>query len=566
MKNYRAKSYFIPSDGHTFARLSATGFEPMEEENVCDSIFQQYERVIVESLITSFGLDFIVRDQHGGDVDTVLNVREIGYDDKMQYKNKQNKIDYETRDDYDYGQYHSDSRFAQKKHEARERWQATGENIPNEYRPSESVGFYGHTKSIPNDKKAELDHIVECKHIHDDRGRVLSGLSGGDLANSEDNLAFTDKSLNASIGAWSRAQNDKYKKEHGCDAPMELIDIKAYVKAHPDLDEKTKEQLIKHYEKAKKAYNRKIEIAYYTSPKFFKDTAKAAAKEGSAMGARQALGLVMSEVWFSIKEELAKPFADGVSLLKRIGEACKRGLVNAKKKYRELITKFLEGMGAGLLSSITTTLTNIFFTTAKNLVRILRQSWASLIEAAKTLLFNPDALPFGERMRATAKIVATGASVVVGTLVSETLAESAIGAMPVLGDIVQTFCGTLVTGILSCTLLYILDHDSRIAKIVNVLNSIPTVDKHLGFYQMEAQMLEEYGAKLMDIDLEAFQRETNSYYSVLDSLDADANECILNGQLKDTMEKLTISVPFKGPFDEYMNSESYKPLHFKPQS
>ena len=94
MKNYRTISDFIPSDGHTFARLSATGFEPMEEENVCDSIFQQYERVIVESLITSFGLDFIVGDQHGGDVDTVLNVRKIGYDDKMQYKNKQNKTSY----------------------------------------------------------------------------------------------------------------------------------------------------------------------------------------------------------------------------------------------------------------------------------------------------------------------------------------------------------------------------------------------------------------------------------------------------------------------------------------
>ena len=83
---------------------------------------------------------------------------------------------------------------------------------------------------------------------------------------------------------------------------------------------------------------------------------------------------------------------------------------------------------------------------------------------------------------------------------------------------------------------------------------------------MEAQMLEEYGAKLMDIDLAAFQRETNSYYSVLGSLDADANECILNGQLKDAMEKLAISMPFECSFDEYMNSESSKPLHFKPQS
>ena len=34
-------------------------FYPDPNENVMSSIFKQYERVIVESLITSFGLDFI---------------------------------------------------------------------------------------------------------------------------------------------------------------------------------------------------------------------------------------------------------------------------------------------------------------------------------------------------------------------------------------------------------------------------------------------------------------------------------------------------------------------------
>ena len=44
-------------------------------DNVFQSIWHQYERVIVESLITSFGLDFLVKDQAGGDVDTIHNVR-----------------------------------------------------------------------------------------------------------------------------------------------------------------------------------------------------------------------------------------------------------------------------------------------------------------------------------------------------------------------------------------------------------------------------------------------------------------------------------------------------------
>lgn len=38
------------------------GMEP--DEDVFKGIWEQYERVIIRSLITSFGLDFLVKDQH----------------------------------------------------------------------------------------------------------------------------------------------------------------------------------------------------------------------------------------------------------------------------------------------------------------------------------------------------------------------------------------------------------------------------------------------------------------------------------------------------------------------
>ena len=49
-----------------------------QDEDVFKGIWNQYEGVIVRSIITSFGLDFLVGDQHGGDVDTIHNVRKIG--------------------------------------------------------------------------------------------------------------------------------------------------------------------------------------------------------------------------------------------------------------------------------------------------------------------------------------------------------------------------------------------------------------------------------------------------------------------------------------------------------
>lgn len=71
------------------------------ETNVYNSIFEQYERVIIQSLITSFGLDFLVHDQHGGDVDTIHTVGQIGKDEQMKYKKKKNKNAYNNRGEYD---------------------------------------------------------------------------------------------------------------------------------------------------------------------------------------------------------------------------------------------------------------------------------------------------------------------------------------------------------------------------------------------------------------------------------------------------------------------------------
>ncbi|MCI5761647.1 MAG: hypothetical protein MR028_04370, partial [Ligilactobacillus agilis] len=81
-----------------------------KNENVLKDVWEQYENVIVQSLITSFGLDFI-QDQHGGDVDTIHNVRQIGKDPKMHYKNAQNAADYANRGAYDSRKYHQDPRY-----------------------------------------------------------------------------------------------------------------------------------------------------------------------------------------------------------------------------------------------------------------------------------------------------------------------------------------------------------------------------------------------------------------------------------------------------------------------
>jgi hypothetical protein len=521
-------------------------FVPDYHGNIFDDIFEQYERVIVESLITSFGLDFIVKDQYGGDVDTILNVRKIGEDPAMSYKSQANKEAYQTRGEYDYAAYHGQhENYAELRRESKKEFQSSGKPIDDAYAGGK-LYFYSRGASKGNaDKQASIDHILTAHTIHNDPGRVLARLSGEDLANSKDNLVFTNSGLNSSMGAT--------KNEHG-----EVVEIPEYIRLHPELPEQTKSNMMRQYNAAKASYEAKLRTAYYTSPRFAKDLGLAAANVGVRMGARQVLGFIFAEVWFAVKSELRKT-EDPFSLEKlytSIGKGVERGISNAKIKYKDLIGKFGEGITAGALSSLTTTLCNIFFTTAKHTVRIIRQSWASMVQATEIILFNPDDLLFGDRLCAATKILAVGGSVVVGTTVSELIAKTPVGVLPVVGDIVQTFCGTLVSGIMSCTLLCFIDRSQMVRQLTEKFNQIPTMSTNTHYFREQAKLFEAYAAELQKIDSQRFSEETAVYQSIANEIDQVGTEQELNVLLRDIFKKHHIPLPWQGDFSTFMMDKS----------
>lgn len=505
---------------------SGYDFYPELEEKVMDSIFKQYERVIIESLITSFGLDFIVKDRYGGDVDTINNVRKIGKDEEMAYKNKQNEIDYENRGKYDSHAYHSHKGYKEKNKQIS--MQKKDGALKDAY-TGESIDYNG---------KSDLDHVIAAKEIHDDAGRVLAGLSGVDLANSNENLETTNPHTNRTKKADS--MND-FLDKYG--------------------DEYTEFQKDKMREKdaiARKSYEAKLAKAYYTSPKFAKDVAFSAGNVGVRMGLRQVLGFVFTEVWFTVKEEFDKLDGsfDFAELLNSIGNGIKRGFENAKEKYKELLAKFTDGVVAGALSSISTTMCNIFFTTAKNVVKTIRQTYASLVQAGKVLFINPDRLEFGERMRAIVKILATGASIVFGTTVSEAIGKTPIGTMPGVGDIIQTFCGAFVTGVMSCSLLYFFDRSELMNKLVSKLNNLHTISTEVNYFYRQAEYFERYAAELMSIDIKKFKEETELYYSFALEIENATSEAELNIKLKNISNKIGVKTPWEGDFDSFMSNKN----------
>ena len=179
------------------------------------------------------------------------------------------------------------------------------------------------------------------------------------------------------------------------------------------------------------------------------------------------------------------------------------------------------------------------------------------------MFLNPDNLQFGERMRAVLKLVATGASIIVGTMVSD-----AVGKFPSLlnhelGDIIKTFLGTLVTGFMSCSLLYLLEENIYIDKLVKFLNELPTMNNLINSYKQQVKYLEEYAAKLMKIDLETLKKEIIKINNVVSKLEIAKTPEETHKVLKEIYIDLNLETPWKGDFDKDFMSDKSAVLVFK---
>lgn len=531
---------------NTISKLTED-YYPDEKNSIYDDLFKQYNRVVIESLLTSFGLDMLlVKDQYGGDVDTIHNVEKIGeythswnngkiqiknekYDPLMKYKSLRNEENYKNREEYNSKSYH--------KHE---NYIAT--NKENSKLKKEGMLYDGYTgEKIEVNGKTNLDHIISAKEINDDRVRILAGLKGEDLANSPENLIITNESLNKSKSAYS--MNEFLNKEKNREE-----------KRYSEESIKRMENLDK---RARKAYKTKLNIAYYTSSNFRNDLLKSSANVGVRMGLRQAVGFLLTEVVFTVMDEFKKLKTEKLDeIFVAISNGIKKGFENAKLKYKELLSKFKDGAIAGIIGSLTTTLTNIFFTTSKNIIRVIRQSWVSLVEALKIVLFNPDNLPFGERMRAVAKIFATTASVIVSIVVREVLTKIGIAAIPVVGDVLVTFIEILSMGLTSCTLLYFLDRSEMVNKAVNFLNNLPTISNALYYYKEQAKYFEQYAAQILSIDVENFEREVEKFNSIANKLENAKDENELNSILVGFYKEMKIKLPWQGDFDSFMKDKN----------
>lgn len=513
---------------------------------------QELEKTVVKSLATSFGLDFLLfEDNRGGNVDTVHNARQGIYASEAERQK------FQKRPEYDSSYYHSNDGYIQRGRSDKMDHQAS--NLQDSYR-QQNMAAHEHR---------DLDHVISAKEIHNDAGRVLAGLDGSDLANTDGNLASTHRTINRSKQDKSvddflvylqtaipqqevKLQKDRerlYKMPRNTPEQQHKYriledDIRKDQEKIDTLKSVDAEGMRQKDRNARIGYDGTINQTYYTSSKFLKASAFSAATSGLLMGTRQMLGLIMAEIWFELREQLPiilqkvksgfklEVFIDSIVVtLKNIWERiCAR--------FNDFLIQFKDGMFAGIMSSLTTTLLNIFATSQKMVVKLIREMWGSLVQVIKIITFNPENLGGVDMMKAVSSILSIGVSTVLGTMIYSAL-------VPVLnfpfGAELAAFIGALATGIIALGFQYFISHSSSMKKVWDFLGKIDHSYTLEQFRAINAK-LDIYLEELARIDFNIDPLELEEFSFSLTNQSSELERSII---LKREIARRNIELPFE---------------------
>ncbi|MEN4825568.1 hypothetical protein ABEH27_03505 [Pseudomonas sp. P39-UII1] len=514
---------------------------------------EELEKTVVNSLTTSFGLDFLLfQDKHGGNVDTVHNAR------NGVWATEQEQQRYEQRGDYNPDPYHQHQNYID-----------TGRRDKATHQAGELHDPYRNT-TLSTAQKRNLDHVISAKEIDDDAGRVLAGLSGVELANQSSNLQTTHESVNKSKGQTPindylnqlptliNKSETKLVKDRARlaslprDTPQQQHNARVLedqIRKDENKIEALKaidpEEMRKRDEAARAPYNEQINRTYYTSSKFWKQSASASLDAGLKMGTRQMLGLVLAEVWFELRTQVPvllekiKHKFDFEAFIDSVNATLKGIWERVKARFTDFLVGFKDGVFAGVMASATATLFNVFATTKVMAIKIIREVWSQLVQAVKLMIFNPEKLAFVDLCKAVTSLMSLGAATVVGTMVHAQLLP--LCSFPFGGELVA-FASALITGVVTLGLNYFLLHSPLALKLWAFIESIMPhagVVKH--FESVNAE-LDRYLTELSQLE---FNLDADELLEFSLTLAACNSELQRGSVLKEEVAKRNIELPFE---------------------
>ncbi|MCD9550641.1 hypothetical protein GLP21_18660 [Photobacterium carnosum] len=403
-------------------------------------LFDSTKDVIIDQLVRPLGLNrqsIALRDVNGGPVTTLNNFKQ-GVTATEQ--------DRKIYDDYNKSQNNFDDK-PYRDHKFK--------NIRKQKLQNSEYLTDGYTgKEIPKDGRSHLEHITSAHQIEIDPKAHL-GMNQSqrvEMASDDRNLTMIGASMNQSKGdkdfkVWLNTSNAKDKTKlngeyYGVDKSI------AYEK----------------YKKSTQFINQQTALNY--TNKLFNETVVTSVSVAKDVGLQQAIGYLFSELISAIFSEVKDAFVNGFKktadnnfwdvLKKRLSRICQSVLGNWQVVINALQTGLM-GTISAFVSNLCTVLVNLFVKTSKNIVRIIREGFLSLMAALKYLFFPPEGMSVKQGAHEASKILATGTVMIIGGFAEEAFSTYlSTLAIPFSGIISGVAVG-LATGLSSLFVVFMLD-------------------------------------------------------------------------------------------------------------
>lgn len=407
---------------------------------------------VLDTITSQFGLASLFIDaRDGGSVTTTHNFKK-GI----------------TSNESDASKYHEFKRVQELKGEGWQKYRHDNYDSHNDYKAmydnTDQIVVDGYTNKKMPKSYADVEHIVSVKEIESNASNhlYLSVEQRAEIASSDKNLIYADRGVN-------RSKKDNNLKEWLEDG-------------NPEYTSKVdKKVAIKKYNDAKRNENQKrtIEALKKNSKELF----QTGGKDAVMMATYSAIGIVLKDLMRGIMIELRLTLKKrGNETLKEIFSRFKirveKILVELKSKYKDILSSSFEAGITAFLSNIVVFTINLFATTLKRFVAIIRAGFVSLVQAIKILANPPADMPKDEINYQALKVLTAGLIGALSLGLTDGI-EKLLLSVPILapiisfplpfgnqtvGDALAVTLSAMCGGLLTTVALYFMDKTQAEAK------------------------------------------------------------------------------------------------------
>ena len=353
---------------------------------------------------------------------------------------------------------------------------------------------------LDNSKAIDIDHVysVGSQYV-DDLNALYCGPNKErfeddvkNILNSEKNFAPTDATTNRARGEQDLSEFADENPEYGLDK------------------EKVKEA------EAKARQNKREQLIKNSLGEKTKDFAVGAFKSSLAATGKVLIGkgvkIAVSETVIEFSKNKEKKDEKLIDRLRRLWQ---RILERVKQELSHIWDTIKQSVAANAISEIVNLIINFFVSTVKNIFKLIRCMFGSIINAFK-ILFDKSK-PWDERVFEALKIISGGLAMASGALLNELLSKLISTNIPFLapisGDISAIISG-IVSSILSALVLMAFDKYKASININNAKCKMNLVQMRLTGYGLAHTATDTLRTKLIVAQTQAIVKQEIMYMAI----------------------------------------------------